>query len=83
MPRSERVVVSRRQMAPGVGCATFAPLNQLEHLGLEVLREFTEDLGSGQLDVLREEGQAAGFQCVGVEAVGDPQHANHALTVNH
>lgn len=52
MSRPERVVVARRQVAPGIRRASLTPLNELEDFGLKVLRQLAEDFRARQLDVL-------------------------------
>jgi hypothetical protein len=69
-------------MVPRVSGAPLAPLNQLENFRLQVLREFMENFGRRELNVLRQERETARLERVRVESVRDAQHTNDALRVD-
>lgn len=69
-------------MIPRVSGAPLAPLNQLENFRLKILRKLMEYLARCEFNVLWQERETACLECVGVESVGDAQHANNTLLVD-
>lgn len=83
MARSVLVVVARGGQIPRVGGAAFAPVNEVKHFRLQLLRQQREALRTRQLDVLRDKGQTACLQRVCIEAIRYAQHTYYAVSVNH